>query len=74
MNLKEFGDAIRKEEYRTDYIVQLKYKYPWEKEYTVENVYLQYEANHDCWSWLYDWDEGYDDVEVLKYVSIDDVL
>ena len=74
MKLKEFFDAIEKEEYRTDYIVKLRYKYSWEKEYTVENEYLEYDGNYDQWVWLHDWDEGQEDVDVLGYISIDDVF
>ena len=74
MKLSEFFNLIEKEEYRTDYIVQLKYKYGWEKEYTIENVYLEYEAKNDCWVWLYDWNEGQEEAEVLRYVSIENVF
>ena len=59
--------------YRTDYIVRLKYKYDWEKEYTIENEYLEYDSNNDCWVWLNDWNEGQTDVEVLGYIDIDDI-
>ena len=74
MKLKKFFEMLDKDShYRTDYIVRLKYKYDWEKEYTIENEYLEYDSNNDCWVWLNDWNEGQTDVEVLGYIDIDDI-
>ena len=74
MKLNEFFEMLDADDFpRTDYIVLLKYKYDWEKEYTVENEYLEYDGNHDEWVWLNDWNEGQTDVEVLGYIDIDEV-
>lgn len=74
MKLQEFFEMADADDFLiTDYIVKLAYKYDWEKEYTVENEYLQYDDRHDQWVWLHDWNEGQEDVHVLGYVSIDDV-
>lgn len=74
MKLNEFFEMLDAEDFlRTDYIVCLKYKYDWEKEYTIENEYLQYDGNHDDWVWLHDWNEGQTDVEVLGYIDIDEL-
>lgn len=72
MKLNEFVDMLDSDDFlRTDYIVRLKYKYPWEKDYTISNEYLEYDGNHDRWFWLNDWNEGQTDVEVIGYIDID---
>ena len=74
MKLNEFFEMLDSDDFlRTDYIVKLAYKYDWEKEYTVENQYLEYDGNQDAWVWLNDWNEGQTDVEVLGYIDIDEV-
>ena len=74
MKLQEFYKMLDSDDFlRTDYIVKLAYKYDWEKEYTIENEYLEYDGNQDVWVWLHDWNEGQTDVEVLGYIDIDDV-
>ena len=57
-----------------DYIVRLKYKYNWEKEYRYSNEAVSYEFDRDSWVWLNDWREGETDVEVVAYVPADDVI
>lgn len=56
-----------------DYIVRLKYKYDWEKEYRYSNEVVSYEFDRDSWVWLNDWCEGEKDVEVVAYIAIDDI-
>ena len=74
MKLNEFFEMLDSDDFlRTDYIVCLKYKYDWEKEYIIENEYLQYDGNRDEWVWLHDWNEGQTDVEVLGYIDIDEL-
>lgn len=59
------------------YIVTLKYKYPWDKKYIIENQYLDVDLSApSCHAWLNDWDEGYSpekDVEVLGWIPLSKV-
>ena len=74
MKLNAFIEMLDSDDFlRTDYIVRLKYKYDWEKDYTISNEYLEYNGNDDNWIWLNDWNEGQTDVEVIGYIDIDDV-
>lgn len=57
-----------------DYIVRLKYKYDWEKEYRYSNEVVSYEFDRDSWVWLNDWCEGETDVEVVAFVPLDNVI
>lgn len=57
---------------REDYIVCLKYKYDYEKEYTIQNELLLIDENAD-YVWLNDWNEGQTDVEVLGYIAVSNV-
>lgn len=54
-----------------DYIVCLRYKYSWEKEYTESTELLQYDANHDMHVWLNDWYEGQTDIYVSSAIPFD---
>ena len=58
---------------RDTFIVTLKYKYDFEKNYTIENHILEYDSMSDSYVWLNDWNEGQTDVEVLGYMPIGDV-
>ena len=58
---------------RDTYIVTLKYKYDFEKNYTIENQILEYDSMDDNYVWLNDWNEGQTDIEVLGYMLLGDV-
>lgn len=58
---------------RDTYIVTLKYKYDFEKNYTIENHILVYDSMVDRYDWLDDWYEGQTDVEVLGYRLLSDI-
>ena len=58
---------------RDTYIVTLKYKYEFEKNYTIENHILEYDSTVDRYNWLDDWYEGQTDVEVLGYRLLSDI-
>lgn len=70
MTLADFTTEIYSKPMET-YIVALKYKYDFEKEYTIENQVLDVEENR--FIWLEDWDEGQIDVEVLGYIPLREV-
>lgn len=55
-----------------DYIVKLRYKYSWEPDWNYSNEFLEcaFDLNY---IWNNDWNEGYDDVEVLGYIAVADV-
>lgn len=73
MKLNQFFEMLDAYDFlRTDYVVRLRYKYDWEKNYTTSNEYLQYDSR-DEWVWLNDWNEGQTDVEVLGYIALDEV-
>lgn len=58
------------------YIVTLKYKYPWNKKYIIENQYLDVDINAPGYhAWLNDWYEGYSigDIEVLGWIPLSKV-
>ena len=56
-----------------DYIVALRYKYSWEDDWNYSNEILEWEPSLTSYIWSVDWDEGYDEVEVLGCISIADV-
>ena len=55
-------------------IVNIRYKYSYENNYTYSNEYLCYHFEHDTFEWLNDWDEGQKDVEILGYISVDSII
>ena len=73
MNLKQLDDFLRSYKMRTDWIIRIKYKYDWEKEWHYSNEYLMYESCDDDWSWLSDWDEGQQNVEYIGAVPVDEI-
>lgn len=74
MTLKEFFNELNKEEMAYDYIVRIKYKYSFETEDTISNEYLFWDYEVDDYVWFNDWFEGQQNVEVLDYISLDDVF
>ena len=55
-----------------DFLVDLSYKYDFEKDYIRENVLLT-EYIDDTWEWNTDWCEGQTDVIVHGIICVDDV-
>ena len=72
MSLDEFFNLIKDE--CTDYIVKLAYKYDWEKGYTISNELLEWDYSMNDYIWEHDWDEGQDDVFVLGFIKVSDVI
>ena len=52
-----------------DYIVSLRYKYSWEDDWNYSNEILVWEPHLTAYEWYLDWNEGYDEVEVLGYIA-----
>ena len=55
---------------RDTYIVTLKYKYDFEKNYTIENHILVYDSMVDRYDWLDDWYEGQTDTYTTLMIII----
>jgi hypothetical protein len=72
MTIDEMFNEL-KNKVRDTYIVTLKYKYDFEKDYTIENQILEYDSMADNYVWLDDWYEGQTDVEVLGYRLLNDI-
>ena len=59
----------------TTYLVVVKYKYDWEKEYTIDvdvATYNPYEKAYidDCWNTYIDWDEGQQYIHVTHWMPL----
>ncbi len=57
------------------YIVVVKYKYDWEKEYSIDTdvaTYNPYEKAYidDCWNTYVDWDEGQQYIHVTHWMPL----
>ena len=80
LTLSQFFESINNPvylKYKQDLIVEVNYKYKWEKCYTVENEILEYDGDHDDWIWTHDWDEGQSSdplgVYISGYVPVSDI-
>lgn len=58
-------------------IVEIKYKYDHETEWTIDNEILEPYMGHgdgdDGWIWLNDWDEGQQQQYVLGWIALSDL-
>lgn len=72
MTLDEFYEEIKRYPIE-DYIVEIKYKYYWEKEYRYTNeLYL---VKEDCtYAWHADWCEGEKDITVTGFIAVSDAV
>lgn len=70
MKIDEFNKWLKTQPLE-DKIVCLKYKYSFEDKWTYSNEYLEVDTSIDgCYCWLYDWDEGQQDVEILGCIDV----
>ena len=71
MTLDEFYEEIKKYPIE-DYIVSIRYKYNWEKEYRQTNeLYLvQDDLSH---AWHSDWREGEEEITIIGFIAVRDV-
>ena len=69
MKYEDFMDSVPPR----DYVVCLRYKYPWESEYTETTEFLEYDGNSDTHIWLNDWNEGQTDIYVTAAVPFDHI-
>lgn len=73
MTFEEMYRRMRDHEWREDWIVNIKYKYEWEKNYAHEIRVLYYDAESDNWFWDTDWNEGQTDCSVVWAIPLQDV-
>ncbi len=74
MNIKEFYKWLNTQSIE-DKLVYLRYKYQWENKWTYSKEYLMVDITDSInYSWLNDWHEGQQDVEVLGCINIEDVF
>ena len=73
--LEECLKKYQKEEkiFRTTFIVFLRKKYDWEKEWHYINSLLTYDVNNNCWLWEWDWNEGQQDIEYLGFLDLEEI-
>ncbi len=71
-SLEKFFDYMR-ENNLFEVIVKIRYKYSYETNYTYSNEYLCYHWDHDTFEWANDWDEGQTDIDVLGYISVENI-
>lgn len=72
MSLNDFYKFLENKEIE-DYIVKLRYKYSWEDDWNYSNEILEWDPDLEYYKWCNDWNEGYDEVEVLGYISVADM-
>lgn len=72
--LEEFYKMVEDKEIYGDLIVRLAYKYDYEEKYEVSNEVGCYNHQADCFDWFNDWDEGQQDVYVLGFIKVDNVI
>lgn len=73
MSLNDFFKYLIDEKIIESYIVKLRYKYSWEDDWNYSNEILEWEPDLTTYVWNTDWNEGYDNVEVLGYIAVADV-
>ena len=73
MTLQKFYEYLDTQNIIDDRIVYLRYKYSWEDEWTYANEILEVSAE-GYYSWLNDWNEGQQEIEILGCVPVSDIL
>lgn len=80
LTLKQFFESINNPldlKYKQDLVVEVNFKYPYEKAYEVSNEILEYDGDHDDWIWVNDWDEGQSldplGVYISAYVPVESI-
>lgn len=78
MTLEQFYKVLEtdmKKNGLSDKIVRLKTKYRHEHNYHYSNELLIVDTDSkNFYSWLYDWDEGQEDVIILEWMNISDIV
>ena len=72
MTLEEFYKYIKTELYQ-DYLVRIKMKYDFDKEYEEHNELYLFSGSEGGYEWLHDWWEGQPEVEVNGFIPVSDI-
>lgn len=74
MALNEFYEWLEKQPILTDKLVSLRFKYSWDEYWIYSKEYLSVDVEGPClYTWLNDWHEGQQDVEVLGCIDVEDI-
>ena len=74
MTLKELFKIIDDRNYKpAHYLVHLRERYSWDKNWTEYNVLLEWDCDMCGYIWDWDFNEGQEFVEVLGFIDLDDV-
>ena len=69
-----FEKINQQQGYVDDFLVYIKYKYDFEKEYDTEFLYYQYDGNNDKYVVNTDWWEGQQDIIIAGVRSFYDAM
>ena len=77
MTVNEFEDALDRwyemPSMSDTLIVELKYKYDHDREWTIENRIISPMCNFSGWEWDSDWNEGQQQAYVLAWIELQNV-
>lgn len=59
--------------YSNAFIILLRYKYSWEKDWTEDAEIIYHDEMSDGLCWQMDWNEGQQDIEYIGLIDIDDI-
>lgn len=69
----ELIDKLNNNYYKTDYVVRIRRKYNHDPRWTDTNELLLWDFSAGHYSWLNDWHEGEETVEVIGYIAVEDI-
>ena len=72
--LQAFYKTVHEKYYFDDLLVFMRYKYDFETEWNYSNQLFLFESDDIGHVWQRDWDEGQQDVEILAFMRIDDIV
>lgn len=73
MTLDKFYNEIVPTLQYGDYIVRIKYRYFWERNYRYTNEVLSIGGAYGV-EWLNDWNEGESDCNVISFINVNDIV
>lgn len=72
--LQAFYKTVYEKYHFDDLLVFMRYKYDFETEWNYSNQLFLFESDDIGHVWQRDWDEGQQDVEILAFMRIDDIV
>ena len=70
--IEEFEEFMRINNY-DECIIDILYKYEWEKVYTGERLYVNYNIEEDTFYYSNDWNEGQSECYVERYILLKNI-